>query len=230
MTSKRFTIALLSIFLSVIAWAADKDLEKDITMVSYEQSHIDAFGSLALKNNTDTEIKNIQFIITYLDMSDLELDYKEFSLNTSIAPGKTKKINIPAYEMIRRYYYYKTKDEYGEHAFKIKFQLKDYNVDDGEEEIVESTYNKPLSKKYQSPSEDNVDYTLEIVLGICLILIAISISIGLYILVALMAQKRHRSVIAWVLLSILATPILMIIILLVIGQNEDYNAQSYTEE
>lgn len=52
MTSKRFTIALLSIFLSVIAWAADKDLEKDITMVSYEQSHMDAFGSLALKNNT----------------------------------------------------------------------------------------------------------------------------------------------------------------------------------
>ena len=46
----------------------------------------------------------------------------------------------------------------------------------------------------------------------------------------LRSLKRHRSVIAWVLLSILATPILMIIILLVIGQNEDYNTQSYTEE
>ena len=40
MTSKRFTITLLSIFLSVIAWAADKDLEKDITMWCPTSNHI----------------------------------------------------------------------------------------------------------------------------------------------------------------------------------------------
>ena len=37
MVAKRFSIALLSIFLSVAVFAADKDLEKDIIMVSYEQ-------------------------------------------------------------------------------------------------------------------------------------------------------------------------------------------------
>ena len=35
MVAKRLTIALLSIIISVAAFAANKDLEKDITMVSY---------------------------------------------------------------------------------------------------------------------------------------------------------------------------------------------------
>lgn len=37
-----------------------------------------------------------------------------------------------------------------------------------------------------------------------------------------MAQKRHRSVAVWVLLSIIASPILIVIILLVIGNDENY--------
>ncbi len=37
MGNKRLVIALLSIFLALTAYAVDKDLEKDITMVSYEQ-------------------------------------------------------------------------------------------------------------------------------------------------------------------------------------------------
>ncbi len=36
-----------------------------------------------------------------------------------------------------------------------------------------------------------------------------------------MAMKRNRSVVVWFLLSLLATPLLMIVILLVIGKNEN---------
>lgn len=121
MATRRFALALLGIFMAVVSFAANKDLEKDITMVSYEQSWLDSSGTLALKNNSSEEIKNVIFLITYLDMSGNELDYQEFTRRVSIASGKTKKLDIPAYEHSRNYHYYKTKDDYGHPAFKIKF-------------------------------------------------------------------------------------------------------------
>lgn len=60
-----------------------------------------------------------------------------------------------------------------------------------------------------------------LIVGLALIALAITVSIILYVLVAVMAKKRNRSVIGWVLLSLLATPVITIIILLVIGKDED---------
>ena len=203
MTTKRTSIALLSIFISVVAFAANKDLEKDITMVSYEQSWLDSKATLALKNNSSEEVKNVVFLITYLDMSDNELDYEEFTIRASIAPGMTKKLDIPAYEHDRWYHYYKSEGarDKATTSFKIKFQLKDYNV---KEEIVE---NGNQEGRYGSTN--------------IIALLFISITIGLYVLVAVMAQKRNRNVVVWVLLSLFATPLLMIITLLVIGDNKN---------
>ena len=203
MTTKRISIALLSIFVSVVAFAANKDLENDITMVSYEQSWLDSKATLALKNNSSEEVKNVVFLITYLDMSDNELDYEEFTIRVSIAPGMTKKLDIPAYEHDRWYHYYKSEGarDKANTSFKIKFQLKDYNV---KEEIVE---NGNQEGRYGSTN--------------IIALLFISITIGLYVLVAVMAQKRNRNVVVWVLLSLFATPLLMIITLLVIGDNKN---------
>ena len=203
MTTKRISIALLSIFISVVAFAANKDLENDITMVSYEQSWLDSKATLALKNNSSEEVKNVLFLIIYLDMSDNELDYEEFTKRVSIAPGMTKKLDIPAYEHDRWYHYYKSEGarDKANTSFKIKFQLKDYNV---KEEIVE---NGNQEGRYGSTN--------------IIALLFISITIGLYVVVAVMAQKRNRNVVVWVLLSLFATPLLMIITLLVIGDNKN---------
>ena len=51
---------------------------------------------------------------------------------------------------------------------------------------------------------------------------AIALVIGLYVLVAIMAKNRHREVALWLLLSFIASPILIIIILLCIGDDERY--------
>ena len=51
-------------------------------------------------------------------------------------------------------------------------------------------------------------------------ILCIGIAVGLYVLVAVMAQQRHRSVVAWILLSMIASPLLMIIILLCIGDSQ----------
>lgn len=211
--------------MAVVSFAANKDLEKDITMVSYEQSWLDSSGTLALKNNSSEEIKNVIFLITYLDMSGNELDYQEFTRRVSIASGMTKKLDIPAYEHSRNYHYYKTKDDYGHPAFKIKFQLKDYNV---EEEAVESIDDNTFSTyDYDRSSGNEGLFMIAFIIGL---LFVIGITVGLYVLVAVMAQKRNRSVVVWVLLSLLATPLLMIVILLAIGKNENYIENHYDRE
>lgn len=219
MRRRRLTTALLSLLLSIVAFAAQKNLEKDITMVTYEQGWMDMNGTLSLKNNTGVEVKNVVFLITYLDMSGNELDYEEFNKLVSIAPGKTKKIDIPAYEQERFYHYYKSPGDETKPktAFKIKFQLKDYNVEGEAEELNSSSL---IRRRNTNSLEGQDGFYLIIAISI---LLFFGISIGLYVMVAVMAQKRNRNVVIWILLSLIATPLLMIIILLVIGENKDYN-------
>jgi hypothetical protein len=193
---------LVLVFLLFFAISAFAKNSSDITFVSYEQSWLDYNGTLALKNNTTEEIHNIKFLIVYLDMEGNELDYEEYERYVTIAPGMTKKIDIPAYEHSRSYHYYKSKDGYGNPAFNIKFELKDYNTGLGN--IVNS---------------DGIGGTILTIITIVVIL-CIGISIGLYVLVAIMAKKRHRNVILWVLLSVFVSPIITIIILLVVGEDK----------
>ncbi|MBR5716092.1 MAG: hypothetical protein IKX59_05850 [Bacteroidales bacterium] len=48
----------------------------------------------------------------------------------------------------------------------------------------------------------------------------IGVSTGLYVLVAVMAMNRHRNAAVWVFLSIVLTPLLGIIILLLLGKSD----------
>jgi len=206
---KIFSTLLLAMMVMVV-FAANKNLDNDITMVSYEQSSIDVRGTLALKNNTKEEVRNVTFIITYLDMDDNEMDYQEFQKDMTIAPGMTKKIDIPAYEHERLYHYYKTNDDFSDHpAFKIKFQLKDYNTEDAEGDFL------PIKS-----DNGRCDMSYVAILFIVGVLVFIAIAIGMYVLVAVMAQKRHRNVVLWILLSILVSPLIIAIILLAIGNSE----------
>lgn len=231
MATKRFSIALISLFMMASLLATNKDFEKDITMASYEQGWLDSRGTLALKNNTTEEIHNVVFQITYLDMSGNPLDYEDFTREVSIAPGMTKKLDIPAYEHRRNYHYYKSENmPGGSPAFKIKFQLKEYNVEENRIEEADD-YNLYNEYDYRHDTVNrNVGLYFIIAIVAILFLFAIGVSVGLYILVAVMAQKRNRSVVVWVLLSLLASPLLMIIILFVIGKNEDYIEQHYNRE
>ena len=57
-------------------------------------------------------------------------------------------------------------------------------------------------------------------------LVVIGIVIGMYVLVAVMAKNRHREVVVWLLLSFLASPLLIIIILLCIGDDESWRGST----
>ena len=179
MTTKRLSIVLISSCLMVSAFAINKDLESDITMVSYEQSWLDSKGTLALKNNTSEEINNLVFVITYLDMSGNELDYEEFNKRINIDPGMTKKLDIPAYEHSRNYHYYKTKDDFGHPAFKIKFKLKDYNIveEEKEEEKIEDVddyiYDYDLHQGHEYRYDKGDSFSLVIIGAIFLLVIVV---------------------------------------------------------
>lgn len=211
--NKKTLTALICLFMSISLFAASKSAETDISMVSYEQSWLDSEGTLALKNNTKENIHNIKFLIVYQDMSGKQLHYEEFSKKVSIAPGMTRKINIKAYEHERYYHYYKSENSPGgSPAFKIEFKLLDYNTDSPE--IREY----PLDSETEADTEtDEIFYSMFPYLLIVFVLLTIGIYIGSYVLVAVMAKKRKREAAVWILLSFFATPILIIIILLCIG-------------
>ncbi len=216
-------MCFLGCLLSLIIFAADKDSQA-VNMVSYEQGWLDTEGTIALKNNTTTDIHNVKFIITYLNMSGEPLDYEEYFVNVDIAPGKTKKVDIPAYEHERDYSYYKSEARYGNpHKFKIKYELKDYNIQNSSKPINKSDDLDEYDEDFDIIQQQQENVGMYMLLAIIIGLIVIGISVGLYVLVAVMAKKRNRNVVLWVLLSLIGTPLLMIIILACIGNADDYN-------
>lgn len=226
MKSKRFIITCFFLFLTLSVLAISKDSLYAVTMVSYEQRSTDDEGTLALRNNTGEDIKDVSFRIEYLDMAGKPLDYKDFTKKISIAPGMTKKVNIPAYEQRRNYHYYKSKDELskaiGSPAFKIFFKLKGYNAP-----VIKNPAGKSIAEEDRdsitlSDTESEIMGTTVAVIGIIFI---VGIYFGWYVLVAVMAKHRNRNAALWVLLSLIGTPLLMMIILLCIGKDESASAR-----
>ena len=226
MKSKRLTLVFLALLFFMSLFAESSKNVPAVTMVSYEQSWLDTEGTLALRNNLNEDIHNVVFQIIYLDMSDTPLDYEEFSKKVDIAPGMTKKIDIPAYEYARHYHYYKTKDEFHNPAFKIKFKLKSYN----EREVVDVPAVEDTGELNEEADDLKVGEGLSDILalgtglvawGFLIVFFVIAISVGLYVLVAVMAQRRNRSVVAWILISLIATPLLSIVLLLFIGKDRN---------
>lgn len=231
MSTKRITFFIISLYIVISAFAATKDLANDISMVSYEQSWLDSKGTLALKNNTNEEIHDVVFQIVYLDMSGNPIDYEDFTKEISIAPGMTRKLDIPAYEHSRYYHYFKSENmPGGSPAFKIKFQLKDYNVKNDPIEKANNINSDNNQNNVKEQININEISKINIIILFVAVLVMSGICVFMYILVAVMAQKRNRSVVIWVFLSLIATPLLMILILLVIGKNEDYVGQHYNKK
>jgi hypothetical protein len=64
-----------------------------------------------------------------------------------------------------------------------------------------------------------IDAVLFFFLAVC-ILVGGFITAGLYIVVIKLAEERKRDVAIWVLLSFVSSPLLMIIVLLVVGEEK----------
>ena len=98
--------------------------------------------------------------------------------------------------------------------------MKGYNTaitQDKEDEDLSVILN-PYSDEGEESGMSDFTGTL---VGLLIILFVVGAWIGMYIIVAVMAQRRNRSVVMWVLLSMIASPLLMMIILLVVGKDNN---------
>ncbi len=228
---KKHLFLLIFALCSICASALSKDSINAVTMASYEQQWLDHEATIALTNNTSKPIHNVAFLISYFDMKGNQLDYKDFSYDIEIAPGMTKSLDVPAFNPDRYYHYYKTPDSFEHPAFKIKYELKDFNMT--KETIAEEhpEYEGDLLEAIEADSEyeddslnSDVINRAEPILFIFLGLVILGAWIGLYALVAVLAKNRNRSAILWLLLSFIASPLLIAIILLCLGKSnrEEY--------
>lgn len=202
-----FSLILLLIYLPVLA----SNQSEPVSLASYEQRWLDSHATIALRNNTQDMIHNITFQLEYLDMNGNSLDYEIFNKKIEIAPGMTRKIDVPAYEHSRSYHYYKTPEALNHPLFKIKYHLNDYN-----------THSSSLQPENQDGTSTSSFQRRSYGSGLMLLvicLIFLGVYVGIYVLVAVMAQRRNRNPVIWLLLSFIGTPILMCLILLVIGKN-----------
>lgn len=212
---------LFILFIVQVAFVSAVDNE--VSMVSYEQNWLDGQGTIALKNNTDKEVTSVSFMITYLDMNGNQLDYKEFKKSVNIKPGLTKKINIEAYEHSRNYSYYKSEAAFSNpKKFDVKYKLLSVNfynkVENGQttrskNNVITEGFEKGISEQEETESEEG-NYIYMFVL-----MFAITAYLGLFALIAAMANNRNRSAIGWVVFALFFNPIITIIILSIIGES-----------
>lgn len=229
---KRYLTLLITMMFFALAFANNKEA---VSMVSYEQSWLDAEGTLALKNNTDSVINRISIRLKYFDMKGNLLDYQDFFLRTRIEPGLVKKVNVSAYEHSRNYHYYKTPEPLGSPLFKIEYQLLSYY---NETPAPKKEAPRAIQPIVQSevpeviPSSDQIDLSerekalqIEYIVFLLIFIIGNPLWLGLYIAVFFMARKRKRNEIGWLLLSFVVSPVLIIILLWLIGTDDskDYN-------
>ncbi len=102
----------------------------------------------------------------------------------------------------------------------MKFELKDYNAIS-----QDAGYEEEQSDMLISDSMENENTGLSALMEFVIFLFAIGAWISMYIIVAVMAQKRHRSVVIWVLLSMIASPLLIIFILFFVGSDNRHIGQ-----
>ena len=208
---------IISVFGFVQSVSASAAKPAPVEMVSYEQGWTDSYGTIALKNNTSGNLHNVTFTLEYLDMNGRQLDYETFTRDIEIAPGKTKKLDIPAYEHARYYHYYKTKDDFGNPAFKLRFELNDYKITEPKLSASGSSAQEETASD-TAAGENNENHGIAAIVLLVILLICFGVYIGMYVLVGVMAKKRHRSVFLWVTLSFIMTPLTVCIILLAIGR------------
>ena len=179
----------------------------DVSMEAYEQPYGER-ASISLKNNTNEPIRNVSFLLNYLDAKGNPISYEEFSIKIDIAPGKTKMIKISGPGLLD-FYSIGSKGYHGDaKGYKVTYELQRYNLESNETNEA-NTDNVESIPSHITP-------TFSIFESIFFILFFI----GIFVLVGAMAKRRNRNPILWVFLSFIFTPILMILLLAIIGKSE----------
>ena len=184
---KRFLFFLLALI--SLSCSEKLDETPDISVVEFRQKWDDAEATIILNNNVKTEIHNVEFLITYLDMNGNVLDTKEVSSLINIKPEMRGELKIPAFRHNEHYQYHKNSDGIVGHPnFKITAKLQRYNIDDYEvEQFIKG--NPEASREYSL----NIPEAIMIIIVITIyIILPIALIIGLVKLVNKIKRKKKN--------------------------------------
>ena len=176
--------SFLFLLLGVISLSCSEKLDKvsDISVIEFRQKLDDTEATIVLNNNVKTEIHNVEFLITYLDMNGNVLDKKEFSSLINIKPEMRSELRIPAFRHNEHYQYYKNSDGIAGHPnFKITAKLQRYNIDDYE-----------LEQFAKGHPEECREWGLPTIVFIAIITIYIILPIALIISLVKLVNKIKR--------------------------------------
>ena len=184
---KRFLFFLLAL----ISLSCSEKLDETpyISVVEFRQRWDDYEATMVLKNNVKTEIDNVEFLITYLDMNGNVLDTKEVSSLINIKPEMRGELKIPAFRHNEHYQYHKNSDGIVGHPnFKITAKLQRYNIDDYEvEQFIKG--NPEASRECSL----NIPEAIMIIIVITIyIILPIALIIGLVKLVNKIKRKKKN--------------------------------------
>ena len=118
---------------STMTRARQIGVKKDaIVMTSYSKNQSSTIAYFSLKNNTETTISNIHYVLIYKSLSGEIIDYKEYSYEKEIAPNLAKRLQDYGF---LDWYAYSCNGQidrlYDTHPkFKIEFRLISYEIDE----------------------------------------------------------------------------------------------------
>lgn len=214
---KRISSLVFMILLALSCFASASDSLSSVAFESYVQGEFDSEGAISLKNNTRQQIHNVSFRLTYLDMKDKPLDYKDYTVDVEIDPGMTKQVSIPGFQSDRKFAYYKSSETYTTDSkkFKVQYKLLGYNKK-AKASIAESSYK---SDPDVEPIVKALLWVSKFFVVACVFMLIVGIL--LFVLVGVEAKRLNREATPWVLISFFITPIVSLIILLILGKSRD---------
>ncbi len=193
------TIAtLLCTLACLVAMAASNSL----SMVSYTPGKAPSEAMIELKNNTQDTVYNVSLVVHY--RADEPCDTVDKRVVRPYMPGDTVTVFAPIHHCVDTVV-----------GCNPTVEMLGYNAVDDNGEII----------KDKGPIGFNL---MPVILGtLGLIAVLLLLALVLLIVVMVVAHKRHRSVLLWALASLVITPFLALIILLMLKPRHREDDSSY---
>lgn len=186
-----------------VAKTPDESVEP-VSMAEYRQEIDDSIAVITLLNNTADTVHNVEFVLTYMSCHGKELLTKTYLKHDEILPGESCEIELPRFSMDSIYHdYAKARGCKAGETFDVMYEMIRYNL--AKEETIPGGVHQGMW------------WSMFLLSLIVLPVILVIIYFATMIATGIMARRRHRSVVKWLLLSLLITPVISVFVLMIVG-------------